>query len=400
LDREALVRRNLRMAEAMQSTSPIHRLRDLLLRAVSRIPVRQQSTISKQRVLLVRPDHLGDVLLTTPAIRALREAMPYAEIHALVGPWSASALANYDDIDVILTLAFPGFARDRKQSLLTPYTLAWKTARKLRAIGYSHAVVFRPDHWWGALLVYLAGIPDRIGFDLPGVTPFLTRRVVHEYGHMIVRNLQLIERGIGGTASQAISYQFAVRDEDRTHIDQYLENVGITTRQRIFCIHPGSGAKIKNWGSTQWAAVADRLTDQLGAIAVITGSKHEMPLVQDIISLMAHPAHNLAGKTGIGQLGALYARSCIVMGPDSGPLHLAAAVGTPTVALFGPADPDQFAPWGPDQQHIVLTSHIKCRPCGILNWHDDNPEFHPCVRDISVQAVCNAAQRAVSAGDS
>ena len=379
------------MVEEIRATPLKHRIRRILLSAISRVPVRQQKPDTKQRVLLVRPDHLGDVLLTTPAIHALRAAIPNTEIHALVGPWSASVLANYSEIDVILTLPFPGFTRNRKHNLLAPYTLVWQSARHLRAIGYSHAFILRPDHWWGALMAYLARIPERVGFDLPDVAPFLTCRVPPEHGHVIIGNLRLMEQGMDIAAAKAIRYQLNISRDDRHYISQYLESRGVNPQQRVFCIHPGSGASIKNWCPTRWAEVADRLIDQLAAQAVVTGGSHEMPLVQGIIAQMAHSAHNLAGKTGIGQLGALYARSCVVIGPDSGPLHLAAAVGTPTVALFGPADPDQFAPWGSDEKHIVLTTTIKCRPCGILDWGNDDPKYHPCVRDIGIQEICDAA---------
>jgi ADP-heptose:LPS heptosyltransferase len=102
----------------------------------------------------------------------------------------------------------------------------------------------------------------------------------------------------------------------------------------------------------------------------------------------------MVGDTRVGQLAALFARARVVLGPDSGPLHLAAAVGAPTVTLFGPADPAEFGPWGSRQKHFVLTSDIGCRPCRVLDWGDDDPAFHPCVRDINAAQVLDAARRA------
>lgn len=391
MDRDKLSLRNQKKAESLQATPLRHQFRRIMLNMMARVPVSQKKPASTPRILLIRPDHLGDVLLTTPAIHALRNALPQAEIHALVGPWSSAVLTAYEEIDTILTLPFPGFAREAKSSLISPYTLLWRSGRKLRAIGFSHAIVMRPDHWWGALLAYVAGIPERIGFSVPGVYPFLTRQIPRVHMHSVMRNIHLIERGMGISITNIGNVLFRPSRDDHVFVENYLNSHGVAPHQAIFCIHPGSGASIKNWSSTGWAKVADNLIEELGAEAVVTGSSSEMPLVQDVIGQMGHPAHNLAGKTGIGQLGALYARSSLVIGPDSGPLHLAAAVGTPTVTLFGPADPDQFAPWGPDQKHIVLTSDIKCRPCGILDWHDDNPHYHPCVREISIQEICDAA---------
>jgi heptosyltransferase-2/heptosyltransferase-3 len=98
----------------------------------------------------------------------------------------------------------------------------------------------------------------------------------------------------------------------------------------------------------------------------------------------------------VNQLAALFKRARVVMGPDSGPLHLAAAVGTPTVALFGPADPVEFAQWGAPAKHIILTSDIGCRPCRVLDWNGDDPINHPCIRDITLARVLESARRVTS----
>jgi ADP-heptose:LPS heptosyltransferase len=111
---------------------------------------------------------------------------------------------------------------------------------------------------------------------------------------------------------------------------------------------------------------------------------------------MKQPACVIAGETNISQLAALYARARVVLGPDSGPLHLAAAVNTPTVTLFGPADPVEFAPWGDPHKHIVLNSNIACLPCRIIDWADDDLAYHPCMRDITIGEVLEAARRAAN----
>ena len=120
---------------------------------------------------------------------------------------------------------------------------------------------------------------------------------------------------------------------------------------------------------------------------------HELPLVWRIVERMKESPCIMVGDTQVSQLAALYERALVVVGPDSGPLHLAAAVGAPTVTLFGPADPVEFGPWGAPNKHIVLASPIGCRPCRVLNWGGDNPEFHPCMRDITTGQVLEAVRR-------
>ena len=130
---------------------------------------------------------------------------------------------------------------------------------------------------------------------------------------------------------------------------------------------------------------------------VFTGTAGETSLIKEIESKMKADAYSIAGSTSIGQLAALHQRSLAVLGPDSGAMHLAAAVGGPTVALFGPADPVEFAPWGDRRRHAVVTASIGCRPCRILDWGDDKSEYHPCVRDITVDQVLGATERVLLA---
>lgn len=398
MDREALVLRNRHMASAFHALPVKHQVRRLLLGMSAQVPVNIPRPVHyPDRLLLIRPDHLGDVLLTTPAIHALREALPDTELHALVGPWSADAIAGYPEVGQVLTLAFPGFSRDPKDNWRSPYALALSSARHLRRIGYRAAVIFRPDHWWGAMLARFAGIPERIGYDLPDVAPFLTHAISFERQHAVTQNMRLVEHLTGQRASLQPELYFPVDSLDEAYVEGYLEEWGIPSGQPVLCIHPGSGTWVKRWHEERWAKVADTLSEQLDAPIVFTGGDHEMPLVQQITNLMRHPACIMVGDTRVGQLAALFKRARVILGPDSGPLHLAAAVGAPTVTLFGPADPFEFKPWGPEARHIVLASDIGCRPCRVLDWGDDDPENHPCVREITLASVLNAARQAANA---
>ena len=180
------------------------------------------------------------------------------------------------------------------------------------------------------------------------------------------------------------------------YVRGYLDEWDITPDDRILCIHPGSGAKIKLWESEKWAKAADILCEQLDAKVVFTGSDSELPLIREILGHMETEAVVVAGDTSVGQLAALYDRAAVVLGPDSGPLHLAVAVGTPTVTLYGPADPAEFGPWGDPRKHAVLTTGIACRPCRVLDWSNDDPRYHPCVRNITVTQVLSAARLAAT----
>lgn len=395
MDREALILRNRSMTTAFHAMPLKHYVRRAMLHLIAGMPVFPIRPRPANRVLLIRPDHLGDVLLTTPAIHALRAAHPKLELHALVGQWTANALASYPEVDQVLTLPFPGFSRLPKDSWRSPYQLALSAAHHLRRIGYGSAIIFRPDHWWGAMVAYLAGIPERIGYDLPDTAPFLTQAVPHRHDHAVIQNLRLVEEWTGAIPAQNAFYRFPVDHVDRSYIDGYLQEWGIDSHHPVICIHPGSGTWVKHWVEDKWAVVADTLAEQFGAAVVFTGGDHELQLIRRITANMKQLYCVIAGETHVGQLGALFSRARVVLGPDSGPLHLAAAVDTPTVTLYGPADPVEFGPWGSSHKHIVLTSSIGCRPCRIIDWADDDPQYHPCVREISLAQVLEAARRAI-----
>lgn len=395
LDREALARRNQRLAEARHKPTAKQRLRNGALRLIAKAPIAPQRAKSN-RLLIIRPDHLGDMLLTTPAIKAIKRGRPELSIHVLCGPSRAELLANFDEIDQALTLPFPGFGRGGV-GRVNPWKLALQSAGKLRRIGYDSAIIMRPDHWWGALVAKLAGIGQRIGYDQPVVAPFLTdsRRLEHQ--HVVEQNLRLAEMLTGIPADDSIKLEFSLQDADRDFINRSLAAWKIGSDKPVICIHPGAGAPSKLWTSEKWAAVADTVARQYDAAVVLTGTVGEAAIVNDIAAKMSTAAV-LAGSTSVGQLAALYRRSLAVLGPDSGAMHIAAAVGAPTVTLFGPADPIEFAPWGDSGRHLVVVSDIACRPCRILEWRDDEMANHPCVREITVGQVVGAARAVLGGG--
>lgn len=391
MKREALVARNLRLSNARHASSPRQRARLFFLRSLAAMPLAPANQNENQRILIIRPDHLGDALLTLPAILALRESFPAADLQALASPQAASVLAASPALDSVQTLEFPGISRAARQGQLAPWQLARLTARQLRSGGFAAALILRPDHWWGALVTWLAGIPQRIGFDLAQTAPFLTHAIPLRHEHALLRNLRLVSALTGQPVNERVALRFPLTAALRNSAREVLRNSGVEPDAPFLCIHPGTGAALKHWQEERWAQLADALIDSLGAQLLFSGSAAEAALVQRILARMSRPATSIAGLTRIGQLAACYERAQLVLGPDSGPLHLAAAVGTPTVSLYGPADPVEFGPWGPPGRHITLASDIGCRPCCVLDWGDDDAALHPCLRDISVGQVLAAA---------
>lgn len=344
-------------------------LRLLLLRGVGALTRRSttEQHHAVRRVLVIKPDHLGDMLLLTPALRLLRQQRPELEITLLIGPWSKLAVAHNPDIDTLLLCEFPGFTRAGKTGLLQPYRLLLKTALLLRAGRYDAALIARDDHWWGALLAALAGIPQRIGFAVAETAPFLTMALPHSFHeHVTAQNLQLVEALTGQPATDRPLMVAPIGEQDRTWVTDWLDRHNIADPTNLVAIHPGSGGAAKLWIAGRWAEIAEALHDR-GLTVVLTGGPDEHELVTTIAQAMTRPPLTMVGEATLGQLAALYARCALVLGVDSGPLHLAVSTGIPTLALFGPGDDKRFGPWGDSQRHVVLRSGLWCSPCGVLH---------------------------------
>ncbi len=346
---------------------------------------------SRERILVIRPDHLGDLLFATPALARLRQLHPEAHIAALVGPWGQAVLATNPDVEVVLTCPFPGFTRRPKSSAWEPYRILVEHAARLRALGFDRAIILRFDHWWGAWLAAWAGIPARSGYDLPEVQPFLTQAHAYRPGrHEVVQNLTLVDPSLTAITPQAWPLRFFPTAEDERWADELVCSIG-AHGSRLIVIHPGSGAPVKAWRIQAWARVADALATHHPACILLTGGPGERELTEAVANIMRQPAVLLAGKTTLGQLAALLRRCALALGPDSGPLHLAVAMGTPTVHLFGPVDARLFGPWGDPQRHRVLISDWACIPCNRLDYPAAAQSEHGCVRDIAEEAVLEAA---------
>ncbi|GCE20192.1 glycosyltransferase family 9 protein [Dictyobacter kobayashii] len=361
------------------------------------------------RILLVRPDHLGDLLMTTPILEAIKEQLPDAQITMMVGPWSSEVIARHPAVNRLLTCPFPGFQR-APQKALDPYKLLFRTAEQLKKNDYDLAINLRPDFWWGAALLYLAGIPRRIGYATELTAPFLTQALSFPMTeHATVSNLRLSSAALQALGKPALvephtparyPLYFKPHEDELTWADERLREAEMTTGNPVVIIHAGTGGAVKLWRNDGWTHVAQLLANgtltPTPAHIIFTGSKTERPMIEEIAGPLQGKALLLTEMT-VGQLAALIARANLVLGVDNGPLHMAAAQDTPSLRLFGPTDTHIFGPWGAPERHRVLAATQPCPgcpaiPCGRLDFTAEELAVHPCVRLISDQQVEQAIQ--------
>ncbi len=345
-----------------------------------------------RRVLLLRPDHLGDVLLTSPAVSLLEAALPDVELTYLVGPWGAEVARRGPLGDRVEILAFPGFERRPKESLMAPYRLLWREASRLRARRYAAAVVFRPDHWWGALLALAAGIPVRIGFQTPETQPLLSHAFPRRSDlHAAEQSLELARLAaslLGGRPARQArpSTRFDLSNDDRARARNLLDRAGLGGRP-IVAIHPSAGAPLKSWPVERWAALADRLGAE-GADVLLSGGPEDGDLLRAVAE-RSRARPSIACGQPVATTAAVLARCSVAVGPDNGPLHLAAAMGTPTVRLYGPAPPTVYGPWpADDAQRVLITDTLACVPCAnLVSPPCGAREMPPCMLALTVEEV-------------
>ena len=299
--------------------------------------------VAPRRLVVLKSCCLGDVLLATPLLAALRRAYSRAHLVAGVGRWARPALLNNPDLDGLLDLETVGIAR------LRPAAYA-RVVRRLRAGRFDVALVLDRTPLLAALPL-LAGIPVRAGIDSAGRGFSLNVRVPWE---AVEHEAELFLR-VGaalGVPTHDVQLRFAPTKDDHARADELWHQAGLDGA-RVAAVFPGGGRNpgmvldAKRWPPARYAALADKLHGEYGLAVVLAGSEDDRPVTAAVQRLMRAPAVDLAGRASFGTLGTLFARCALFAGNDCGPMHLAAAVGTPVLAIFGPTDPAVYGPFSP-----------------------------------------------------
>ena len=325
------------------------------------------------------------MLLLTPALRALKHAFRESRLELLLRPRVANLMESHPYVDACIV----DEKRDgRCRSLM-------RLVSRVRQTSFDLAVVLHPTSFRNALLPFLARIPIRVGTNVGGRGMLLTKSCrddtsVHEV-HRYLRVLQLLDID---TASDALEFWHI--DADRQFVENLLRAEGFSRDDRLIAVNLGTTWTTKRWDIVKFTEVIRRITRLIPETKVVlTGSPTEQPLTEALPASL--PIINLVGKTSILQLGALLERCEVCLTCDSGPMHIAAAVGTPTVALFGPTDPVRHRPYGVG--HTVIEKSVSCRPCYKRSCHrQDAP--HLCTQEIGTDEVVTAVETRLYQKDS
>lgn len=359
-----------------------------------------------RRILLVRLDSLGDVLMTTPAMAAVRECLPQARLTLLTSPAGRALAPHLPWLDQVMSYDAPwvksGAAAQAAQDL-APGRAELALVRDLRRRAFDAAIVFSActqSAWPAALLCRLAGIPLCLAHARENGYALLSHRLPESdhlgpaMRHEVQRQLDLVASVGLQTADHRL--RFSMRPADERRIAQLLDGAGLGSGRPYVLLHPGASAPSRRYPPAGFAAAAAQLCAAAEACSgsqaantpalVACAGPGESGLLEEFSRAMPRPALLLPGPLSLGELAALIAGAQVLVANNSGPVHLAAALGTPVVALYALTNP-QHTPWQVPAR--VLSREVPCRDC----LQSTCPQVHHlCLRGVAPEQVARAAR--------
>jgi 3-deoxy-D-manno-octulosonic-acid transferase/heptosyltransferase-1 len=340
-------------------------------------------------ILIVKLSAIGDVVHTLPSLTALRTLYPDAHISWVVEESAAELLTGHPHLDRIIVSHRKRLLRNLKNLHALRQTIRdiRTFVAQVRDRRYDLVIDFH-GLFKSAIIVFLSRSGRKLGYDsmqeLSGL--FYTEKIYEDMDkHAVDRYLDFVRYLGGGAGNPIFIIPTAAGDRDR--VEQLLQTHHIDNKTPFVAINPVAFWNTKLWQDEKFARLADRIIEDVGCPVVFTGGTGER-MIARIQSLMKNPSVNLEGQTSLRELAFVYRLSALVVTTDSGPMHIAAAVGTPTVALFGPTDPRRTGPYGPG--HTVIRKGMMCSPC-----FRKACETRRCMKDITVDEALEAVKEKI-----
>jgi lipopolysaccharide heptosyltransferase II len=344
-----------------------------------------------RRILAVRLDNLGDVLVTTPALHAIKVSAPQARLTLLASPVGAQVGSLDPDVDEVIVYSAPWM--DPWGKLPQDSARERRMIETLRAGAFDGAIIFTSYHQSSlpaAYLCYLADIPLRAAASIDGPGSLLTTRHKHpeRMMHEVERGLDLV--GALGMTSASADLRLRAPEAARVSTRARLTALGVETARPLVVVHPGCSMPARTYPWELYAEVIGLLVQRLGASVLVTGASDERELVERVCAATPDDARGsvypLAGSLGFPELCALIGMADVTITNNTGPMHIAAALKTPVVALFALTNPpERWGPWRVASR--VLYHEVACRIC----YSRICPYGHECLRLVSPDMVVAAA---------
>src|SRR3989338_2386749 len=341
--------------------------------------------MNPKRILLIRTDRIGDVVLSTPAIKAVRDAYPAAYIAFMVRPYARDIVEGNPYLNKVIIYDKDGAHKSFIATVLF--------ALGLRKKHFDTVFILHPTNR-AHIVAFLAGIPNRIGLDRK-MALLLTKRIKDKKflgeKHELDYTLDILKT-LGITAKEKSPY-VPVKESAENSINIKLAREGYGGTEPLVAIAPGASCPSKRWPAERFADLVGRLKEKYGLKTVIVAGPGDAKEVAELKSHLKTEVLDLSGKTSVGELAALFKKCRIFISNDSGPVHIASAVGTPCVVVFGRKQAG-LSPkrWGPTGgKDTVLHKDAGCKVCLAHNCENG----FKCLKMVTVDEVFKAASETI-----
>lgn len=333
-----------------------------------------------KNILVVRTDRIGDVVLTTPVLEALRKAYPTARITMMVTPVTKDIVEGNPSLNEIIVFDKKG--KDKG------FFNFWRFIHMLRAKKFDLALNYHLKARMN-LMLFHAAIPHRIGFKNNKFGFLLTEQYLDPRTsgrrHEAEYCLDLLKH-IGIETPTELHLCVGVKEESERWAEEALEAHGISLMEKLFAFHPGASCISKRWPPERFAEVADRLAEKHKARILLVGAGDSQLIAREVLLSMKQPVFDFTGKTTVSHLISLLKRCSLLISNDSGPVHLAVGVGTPVISIFGRNQPGlSKTRWRPLGMFDVAL-HRQDAGCEVCLAHNCQLNFK-CLKSITVENV-------------
>jgi ADP-heptose:LPS heptosyltransferase len=358
-----------------------------------------------QEILVLRLDRIGDVLMSLPALIALREALPGARIRLAVGVWSRE-IAKDAPVDEVLVWSAPWVGRPAEGA--SSFAQLLGAARSCRSQRLDLAIDLQGD-LRAVWLMAATGARARVGYANTGSASLLTAAVSLDEGVSFVeQNYRAIETALGAPTPRRpfrwLGQEKRARGRDR--LSRLLVDHGFERNGPIVGIHPGAGRRIKEWPEERFVELGQRLLKEKNAVLLLTGSAGEAARTAAIRARLQGRVLDLSGRLDLTAFAETMSACDAFVSGDTSAMHFACALGLPSVSIFGPSDPRRYFSggdqgFGSGAKHIALSPSLWCSPCNLIRRPPaecDSATVPECLGQITSQAVFEALMQALNRG--
>jgi heptosyltransferase-2 len=341
-----------------------------------------------QKILVIKLIAVGDAVVALPTLRAIKKSFPKSYLAILITPRVKEVVEGCSFLDEIIY--YDILEKDKGiRGLL-------KIISQLREKRFDLVIELDLYYRITTLISYFSGIKNRVGFDLPGQgrKHLYTLKVPYLIDKHEVETFLEAANKVGADISDKQLVEIWIQEEDKEYVTKFLAEAGVSEKDLLVGIHPGTGpsAASRRWSAEKFGKLAEWIIQKYGAKVIFTGVSSEAELINESIKFMTTKPIVAAGRTNLKQFAEIARRCKLFIVADTGPLHVAAAMKTQVIGIYGPNTPEKWGPYG--KGHITIYKPLECSPCTKVYLGQISKCKNPvCMEKISVEEVKEAVEK-------